>query len=59
MSKEAIPTESELSSSITLELTEHGGHAGFIYGSTPFNEKYWVEKRMSEFFKDRFKPVQY
>lgn len=53
MSHKSIPTEDELSSSVTLELTEHGGHVAFIYGSSPFNEKYWIEKRMVDFFKDK------
>lgn len=50
MPQKVIPIEEELSSSITLELTEHGGHVGFIYGK-PFREKYWIEKRLVDFFK--------
>jgi uncharacterized protein len=53
MSSEAIPTEDEISSNVTLELTEHGGHVGFIYGKSPFNTQYWVEKRMADFFNDK------
>lgn len=53
MTKEAIPTAKELSPSTTLELTNRGGHVGFIYGS-PFNEKYWIEKRLTDFFKTHF-----
>jgi len=53
MSKEAIPSIEELSSSVTLELTKHGGHVGFIYGNMPFNAQYWTEKRMTDFFKDK------
>ena len=51
MSQKAIPIEDELSSSVTLELTRHGGHVGFIYGNMPFKEKYWYEKKMVSFFK--------
>ena len=52
MTHNIIPNEAELSSSVTLELTEHGGHVGFVYGKTPFGAKYWIEKRLVEFFKN-------
>ncbi len=35
-----IPDESELSDSVTLELSEHGGHVGFYYGK----DRYYVEE---------------
>jgi len=54
MSQKAIPTKEELSSSVTLELTEHGGHVGFVYGKSPFRAKYWIEKRLVEYFKSVF-----
>ncbi len=41
-----IPTEQELPSEVQLELTEGGGHVGFIYGATPARAKYWTEKRL-------------
>ncbi len=48
MSEQAIPREEELSESITLELTERGGHVGFVYGGI-FKPRYWIEKRFEEF----------
>ena len=54
MSQKSIPTEKELSDSVSLELTEHGGHVGFIYGDNPFDARYWIEKRLREFFKSIF-----
>ena len=56
MTEKAIPSETELSSSITLELTENGGHVGFLNGKTPFNVKYWPEERLSHFFNLIFYP---
>ena len=49
MSEKAIPQEEELSQSITLELTQQGGHVGFVYGEM-FNVDYWFEKRAEEYF---------
>lgn len=48
MNKEIIPQEEELSKYVELELTEHGGHVGFIEG-TFFSPKYWLEKRVVYF----------
>jgi len=49
MTKDAIPNQDELSESVTLELSNHGGHVGFISGNTPWNAKYWLEERIPEF----------
>jgi len=53
MNQSALPNEDDLSDSVTLELTEQGGHVGFVYGDTPFKLKYWSEKRLVEFFSER------
>ena len=50
MDQHAIPVESELSKHVTLEISQSGGHVGFIYGATPFNEKYWFEKKIVDVF---------
>ena len=49
MSDGVIPAKEELSSSITFELTQKGGHVGFV-GGTLLNPVYWLEKRIVEFF---------
>ena len=51
MTQEVLPTEEELSKSINFELLCKGGHVGFISG-TLFNPIYWLDKRISEYFKD-------
>jgi uncharacterized protein len=49
MSVDAIPRQNELSESVILELSNHGGHVGFVSGNTPWNVKYWLEQRIPEF----------
>ena len=55
MNQSALPSEDDLSKEVTLELTEQGGHIGFIYEYTPFKAKNWSEKRLAEFFQQKFK----
>ncbi|WP_288129117.1 hydrolase [Microbulbifer sp.] len=47
----AIPTDSEISSSVTLEISKQGGHVGFIAGSL-WRPEYWLERRIPEFLKE-------
>ena len=50
LTKEALPNNDELSHEVTLELTNKGGHVGFIAGSNPLNPEYWAEQRTVAFF---------
>lgn len=49
MTTDAIPNQDDLSESVVLELSNHGGHVGFISGNKPWNAKYWLEQRIPEF----------
>ena len=49
MTRDVIPKPEDLSESIQLELSNHGGHVGFVSGNTPWNAKYWLEQRIPEF----------
>ncbi len=51
MTEDLLPGLDELSSSITLELTDKGGHVGFISGTLPWRAEYWLEKRVPLFLK--------
>ncbi len=51
MTPTVIPSLSDLSTDITLELTEKGGHVGFISGNTPGRPHYWLEPRCINYFK--------
>jgi len=48
MWKHTVPDEEELSPSVQLELSDSGGHVGFISGKHPLNAEYWVDKRIVE-----------
>lgn len=50
MTPAAVPMAAELSSSITFELSERGGHVGFVAGSIPGRPIFWLDHRIPEFF---------
>ncbi len=50
--QEAMPTLHELSEYVTLELTEHGGHVGFMEGTAPWRIKDWLGARIMEQLTD-------
>jgi predicted alpha/beta-fold hydrolase len=52
MTLDLLPTSEELSSSVTLELSEKGGHVGFVSGSLPWRAEYWLEKRIPAFLSN-------
>lgn len=50
MTKDVVPTPSQLSQTIRLEVSKHGGHVGFISGDNPFKPEFWTETRTTQFF---------
>jgi predicted alpha/beta-fold hydrolase len=46
MTDDILPRENELSDHITFELSEKGGHVGFVTGKFPWQMEYWLEKRV-------------
>ncbi len=46
----SIPHAHELSKSISLEISQHGGHMGFIKGGLPWKPSYWFAQRIKTFF---------
>ena len=50
MTPEVLPKEDELSDTVTLEVSEHGGHVGFVAGSL-FKPEYWLEERVVSFIE--------
>ena len=49
MLPQAIPEENELSEHVTLELSQYGGHVGFISGDRLGLARHWLEERIPEF----------
>lgn len=52
MEKNIVPTQQELSSQIELEISQYGGHVGFVSGDF-FHPKYWLEQRIMEYLKSK------
>jgi predicted alpha/beta-fold hydrolase len=52
MSEDVIPQDHELSEYVTLEVTEAGGHVGFVSGMFPWRAEYWLEKRIPLFLQE-------
>lgn len=46
-----VPMEHELGPGVTLELSRHGGHVGFVAGALPWRPVYWLEKRILGFLQ--------
>lgn len=48
---QAVPLLDDLSSSVTLELSQTGGHVGFIRGNVPGKPIYWLDERIPNYLK--------
>ncbi len=53
MTPAAIPAENELSDNVRLELSDRGGHVGFVSGRVPGRPAYWLEKRIPAFLSEQ------
>jgi predicted alpha/beta-fold hydrolase len=51
MTPDSVPDESDIADCVTLEISETGGHVGFVTGNWPWQAEYWLDKRIPEFFK--------
>ncbi len=50
MTPRVIPDEDKIANSVTIEVSDHGGHVGFIEGGTPWRPRYFLPERISKFF---------
>lgn len=53
MTPAVIPRPDELSESISFELSERGGHVGFVSGNLPWEPRYWLETRIPEYLASK------
>lgn len=53
MWKHNIPKEHELSKHVQLELSENGGHVGFVGGLFPWKNEYWLDKRIVQWLEEQ------
>jgi uncharacterized protein len=49
MTAEGLPGVQELPACIDFELTDNGGHVGFVSGSSPWRARYYPEQRLPAF----------
>ncbi len=49
---QCLPLQDALSAHVQLELTQQGGHVGFVSGDLPWKPSYWLEKRIPLFLRD-------
>ena len=53
MSPDMLPGEDALSESITLEVSERGGHVGFVAGGSPWKPTYYLPGRIISFLEQQ------
>lgn len=51
MTPDVVPSPEELSRSIELEVSHHGGHVGFVQGALPWRPRYWLEERIPAYLR--------
>lgn len=52
MIPEVVPKEDELSSDVLFELSQRGGHVGFVSGRIPGRPVYWLDHRVPLYLQD-------
>lgn len=55
MNPTIVPTPLDVSAAVTLDITEQGGHVGFVAGQ-PWQVNYWLDQRISTWLQDQLLP---
>jgi predicted alpha/beta-fold hydrolase len=53
MTPEVIPHHDKLSEHVTLEISDAGGHVGFVEGGTPWRPRYYLPRRILDFLESK------
>lgn len=53
LSSSVIPTADELSQHVQFEVTDGGGHVGFISGNSPLKPRFWLNQRVTDFIRQQ------
>jgi predicted alpha/beta-fold hydrolase len=48
-----LPEAHQLSEQVTLEISEKGGHVGFVAGGTPWNPQFYLPGRIIDFLQEQ------
>jgi predicted alpha/beta-fold hydrolase len=56
MTEAVVPNDNQLSNTVAYELSERGGHVGFLHG-TPFSPKLWLQERISQFLEEQHQRI--
>ena len=51
MTPAAVPEDDELGPGVQLELSESGGHVGFVGGILPWKPRYWIDARVCTYLQ--------
>ncbi|AWB68428.1 hydrolase [Saccharobesus litoralis] len=57
LSATCIPSSKELSHRVTYELSEFGGHVGYVNGESPLKVEYWLEQRSLQYIANHLTGV--
>ncbi len=53
-----LPEAPQLASEVTLEISEEGGHVGFVAGGTPWSPRYYLPTRIIDFLQSRISAAE-
>lgn len=56
MSRAGLPTPEEVPPAVHIELSEYGGHVGFVIGGPLWRPRFWLEERIPAHLEEHLRP---